>query len=149
MFDALLSWIDSHQALTLLLAGASLLTFIGSILALPALVAAMPEDYFLDAQRHPSRLRRFHPLIYLTLRILKNVVGWLLVLCGILMLVLPGQGLLTILVGLVLSDFPGKFRLERRLARNAKVMSAFNWLRRRAGRPPLWAPTSPTEPSDP
>ena len=149
MLDALLSWIDSHQALTLLLAGASMLTFIGSILVLPVLVAAMPEDYFLDAERHQSRLRRFHPLIYLALRILKNVVGWLLVLCGFLMLVLPGQGLLTILVGLVLSDFPGKFRLERRLAGNARVMAAFNWLRRRAGRPPLQAPALPIEPSDP
>ncbi|BCU06574.1 PGPGW domain-containing protein [Allochromatium tepidum] len=149
MLDTLLSWIESHQALTLLLAGASVLTFIGSILALPVLVAAMPEDYFVDTTRRQSRLRRFHPLIYLGLRVSKNVVGWLLVFCGLLMLVLPGQGLLTILVGLVLSDFPGKFALERRLARNPRVMAAFNWLRRRAGRPPLQAPTPLTEPSDP
>jgi archaellum biogenesis protein FlaJ (TadC family) len=149
MFDALLSWIESHQTLTLVLAGASLLTFIGSILVLPVLVAAMPEDYFLDARRHQSRLRRLHPLIYLALRILKNVLGWLLVLCGILMLVLPGQGLLTILVGLVLSDFPGKFALERRLAGNPRIMAAFNWLRRRAGRSPLQAPAPPIEPRDP
>jgi archaellum biogenesis protein FlaJ (TadC family) len=149
MFDAFLSWIESHQTLTLVLAGASLLTFIGSILVLPVLVAAMPEDYFLDARRHQSRLQRLRPLIYLALRILKNVLGWLLVLCGILMLVLPGQGLLTILVGLVLSDFPGKFALERRLAGTPRIMAAFNWLRRRAGRPPLQAPAPPIEPRDP
>ena len=143
MLDALLSWIESHQALTLVLAGASILTFIGSILALPILVAAMPEDYFLDAKRHQSRLRRLHPLVYLGLWVAKNLVGWLLVLCGLAMLVLPGQGLLTILVGLLLSDFPGKFALERRLARNIRVMAAFNWLRRRAGRPPLQAPIDP------
>ena len=149
MFDALLSWIESHQALTLLLAGASVLTFIGSILALPVLVAAMPEDYFVDARRHQSRLRRFHPLIYLSLRLLKNGLGWLLVLCGIAMLVLPGQGLLTILVGLVLSDFPGKFALERRLAMNPRIMAAFNWLRRRTGRPPLQVPAPLTERPEP
>lgn len=149
MLDTLLSWIESHQALTLLLAGASMLTFIGSILVLPVLVAAMPEDYFLDAKRHQSRLRRFHPLIYLSLHLLKNVLGWLLVFCGILMLVLPGQGLLTILVGLMLSDFPGKFALERRLAGNPRVMVALNWLRRRAGRRPLQAPAPPTESHDP
>lgn len=140
MLDTLLNWIESHQALTLLLAGASVATFIGSILVLPVLVAAMPEDYFLDAKRHQSGLRHLHPAIYLGLRVSKNLLGWLLVLCGILMLVLPGQGLLTILVGLVLSDFPGKFALERRLAGNPRVMAAFNWLRRRAGRPPLQAP---------
>jgi len=149
MLDALLSWIETHQALTLLLAGVSVLTFVGSILALPVLVAAMPEDYFLDAERHQERLRRLHPLIYLALRILKNVLGWLLVLCGIAMLVLPGQGLLTILVGLVLSDFPGKFALERRLAGHARVMAAFNWLRRRVGRPPLRTPKPPHGPLDP
>ncbi|MTW21504.1 PGPGW domain-containing protein [Allochromatium palmeri] len=148
MLDALMSWIESHQTLTLLLAGASMLTFIGSILALPVLVASMPEDYFLDAKRQQSRLRRFHPLVYLGLRVLKNVAGWLLVLCGILMLVLPGQGLLTILVGLVLSDFPGKFALERRLASMPRVMGAFNWLRQRAGRPPLQAPEPPLTPRD-
>ncbi|QGU33137.1 PGPGW domain-containing protein [Thermochromatium tepidum] len=141
MFNGLLHWILSHQGLTLLLAGASVLTFIGSILALPVLVAAMPEDYFLDSKRPWSRLRRFHPLIYLGLRVSKNVLGWLLVLCGLLMLVLPGQGVLTILVGLVLSDFPGKFALERRIAMNPRAMAAFNWLRKRAGRPPLRAPT--------
>ncbi|MGQ9660018.1 MAG: PGPGW domain-containing protein [Thermochromatium sp.] len=140
MLNTILSWIESHQLLTLLLAGVSLLTFIGSLLALPVLVASMPTDYFVDTTRHPSRLRRSHPLIYLAGRILKNAVGWLLVLCGLLMLVLPGQGLLTILVGLVLCDFPGKFRLERRLAGNARVMAACNWLRKRAGRPPFQAP---------
>ena len=145
MLDALLNWIASHQVLTLLLAGASILTFIGSIVALPVLVAALPEDYFLDSRRHRSRLRRVHPLIYLGLRLLKNGLGWLLVLCGIAMLVLPGQGLLTILVGLVLSDFPGKFALERRLAMNPRIMAALNWLRQRAGRPPLQAPAALSE----
>ncbi|MBK1717264.1 PGPGW domain-containing protein [Thiocystis violacea] len=141
MLGAVLSWIESNQALTLGLAILSVLTFLGSILILPLLVAAMPEDYFVDAKRHDARLRRFHPLVYYGLRLLKNLLGWLLVLAGTIMLVLPGQGLLTILVGLVLSDFPGKFALERRLANSRRVMGAFNWLRRRVGRPPLRSPS--------
>lgn len=140
MLGAVLSWIQSHPSLTLLLAGLSVLTFIGSILILPLLVAAMPVDYFVDAKRHEARVRRLHPLLYFTLRLFKNLLGWLLILAGLIMLVLPGQGLLTILVGLVLSDFPGKFALERRFACSKKVMGAFNWLRGRIGRPPLRSP---------
>lgn len=140
MLDALLSWIEAHQALMLLLAGASLLTAVGSLLVLPVVVAALPEDYFVDPKRHASRWQSLHPLWYVALRVLKNLAGWLLVLAGIVMLVLPGQGMLTILVGLVLCEFPGKFALERRLASQPKILSAFNWLRRRAGRGPLQSP---------
>lgn len=56
------------------------------------------------------------------------------------MLVLPGQGLVTILAGLLLLDFPGKFKLERALVRQPAVMNALNWIRVRRGRPPLQVP---------
>ena len=40
--------------------------------------------------------------------------GWLLlILGGILMLVLPGQGLFTIIIGLMLSNYPGKYSIEK------------------------------------
>lgn len=72
--------------------------------------------------------------------IAKNLVGLVLLIAGIAMLVLPGQGLLTIAVGLVLIDFPGKFRLERWLATRRPVWRSLNWLRKRAGRPELTRP---------
>jgi hypothetical protein len=72
-----------------------------------------------------------------TLRAGKNAVGILLVLIGIPLVPLPGQGLLTILAGLALVDFPGKRRLELRVVRQPGVLRAVNWLRSRAHRPPL------------
>ena len=69
--------------------------------------------------------------------VIRNVLGWVFVVAGIAMLVLPGQGLLSIIAGLVLIDFPGKHRLERRLLASHVVRDAMNWLRRRAGRPPF------------
>lgn len=140
MFDGILTWIGGNQALTLELAALSVGTFVGSLLALPFLVARLPVDYFSDPQRHRNRLRQVHPLVYFALRGLKNLLGWALILSGILMLILPGQGLLTILIGLMLSDFPGKFALERRLARTPRILGAINWLRRRGGHQPLRAP---------
>jgi len=56
---------------------------------------------------------------------------------GIAMLVLPGQGVLTIVIGIMLLDFPGKYRFERSLAARRPVLRSINWLRRRANRPLL------------
>ncbi len=146
MLGEMMAWIQTHQALTFWLASLSFAIFVGSIMLMPLFVALIPEDYFTDPKRHENRLRRHHPMVYFALRGLKNLLGWALVLIGLIMLVLPGQGLLTILVGLLLSDFPGKYALERRLASNPRILGAINWLRKREGHPPLQAPTS--TPSD-
>jgi hypothetical protein len=143
MFDVAWQWISAHQGITTALVVVSVVTFVGSLVALPYLAARIPADYFVDPKRHRSRLHRMHPALYLALRVAKNLFGWLLVLAGLLMLVLPGQGLLTILVGVLLSDFPGKFRVERWLACRQGVLRAINWLRRRSGSEPLLAPRRP------
>jgi hypothetical protein len=140
MIDGLLIWIDAHQATTLWLTGLSVLLFVGSLLSLPLLVARIPEDYFSTTLRQRNPFQERHPLAYVALRVLKNLLGWLFILSGLAMLALPGQGLLTIFMGLVLSDFPGKFALARRLASNPKLLGAVNWMRQRGGHPPLLAP---------
>ena len=56
----------------------------------------------------------------------------------------PGQGLLTMLVGLVLLDIPGKRRLELKLVSRPRVVRAINRLRKRFSRPPLL--TTPADP---
>jgi hypothetical protein len=73
----------------------------------------------------------------MTLLIAKNAFGAILLLGGIIMLFVPGQGLLTIAMGLLLLDYPGKFHLEQRLASNAKILNGLNWLRAKAGTAPL------------
>ena len=67
----------------------------------------------------------------------KNLLGAILLAGGLIMLFVPGQGLLTMAMGLLLLDYPGKFALERRVARQRSVQSGLNWLRARAGAPPL------------
>jgi len=64
---------------------------------------------------------------------LKKLLGLVFLLGGLAMLVLPGRVLLTLLVALVLLDFPGKYRLEKRLVRSPRVVSGINWLRRPTG----------------
>lgn len=110
----------------------SVLLFVLSVLAIPHSVARIPSTYFLPRDRRPQGARRttaFH--------VGKNVLGVVLLALGVAMLVLPGQGLLTIIVALVLIDFPGKRRLLRRLVSRPRVRQALNHMRERAGKPPL------------
>jgi UPF0716 family protein affecting phage T7 exclusion len=67
----------------------------------------------------------------------KNLLGGLLMIAGLAMLVLPGQGLLTLFVGFLLIDFPGKYRLEKWLIRRRYILRPINWLRARRHRAPL------------
>ncbi len=130
-------WINSNGVW---LGTFSAITFFGTMIAIPVLVANIPADYFVGKQRHLSRSRQLHPVLYLVLLILKNLAGSILILAGIAMLVLPGQGLLTILIGITLTNFPGKFNLERKLVFRHSIFSSINWIRRRAGKEPLIRP---------
>lgn len=118
-----------------LLAGLSLTLFVLSLLGVPWLVRRIPVDYLLDHGVRPKA----HGL-HLLGRILRNSLGAVLLALGVLMLVLPGQGLLTIVVGLMLIDFPGKTALKRKLIGHHRVLSAINRIRQRSGHPALHAP---------
>jgi len=69
----------------------------------------------------------------------KNVLGVFLIILGLILSLpgVPGQGILTILLGLVMLDIPGKRPLEARIIQRPAVLSAVNSLRARYGKPPL------------
>tara|TARA_R110001599_G_scaffold353815_1_gene598828 strand:+ start:75150 stop:75506 length:357 start_codon:yes stop_codon:yes gene_type:complete len=114
--------------------------FVGTLIGVPWVVARLPHDYFNRAQREVWRLTSGEPWYALLLGTVKNLLGALLVLLGLVMLVTPGQGLLTLLVGLLLMNFPGKYQLERWLVCRPGVMKALDWLRKRKGQAPFDPP---------
>lgn len=132
----MIQWIQNHPAVIWCLA-VSVITFVGTLVAIPILVARIPADYFVYKQRRPTPWAKQHEIVRWTLRTTKNSLGVIFVLMGIAMLVLPGQGVLTILVGIMLIDFPGKYRFQRWLVMRRPVLRSINWLRQRAGRKPL------------
>jgi hypothetical protein len=69
----------------------------------------------------------------------KNVAGALLILLGIILSLpgVPGQGLLTILLGLIMLDIPGKRPIEAKIIKRPAVLAAVNKLRSRYNKPPL------------
>lgn len=117
------------------LATLSVVSFIGTLVLVPIFVVNLPEDYFIS----PKRNKRHHDnvLLHYTLLACKNVLGFVFILAGIAMLVLPGQGLLTLMIGLIIMDFPGKYRLERRLISQSAILKTLNWIRRKAGKSEL------------
>ena len=132
MLDRVPSWIEwEHVALAglvwALLTGASLAIVL-------RLALALPEDYF-EVERPPLAS-------WTAGRLARNGAGMVLIAVGAALSIpgMPGQGVLTILVGLFLVDFPRRQQLERALARRAGVLPALNRLRARFGRPPLRPP---------
>ena len=109
--------------------------FIFSLLTIKWLVALIPSDYFI--KKNNSEFRSNYPIFWLVSIIIKNLVGYTLIVGGILMLVLPGQGLFTIFVGLMLSNYPGKFYIERIFIAIPSVLRAINWLRKKSNTPSI------------
>jgi hypothetical protein len=112
----------------------SLVTFVGSLIAVPWLIGRMPPDYFLTHWQKVEARHRRHPALAMAIVLLRNGLGFCLLVAGIAMLVLPGQGLLTMLIGICLMDFPGKRRLVGRLAGISQIQRALNWVRRKQGK---------------
>ena len=119
----------------LLIASAAM--FVLTLLAVPVLVVRIPSDYFADSDRSGSSYSPRFPWVRWIWLIIKNVLGVGFLFLGALMLVLPGQGILTILIGIMLLDFPGKFRLQRWVVSRKGVLDSINWIRKKRGREPL------------
>jgi hypothetical protein len=140
----LLDWVGAHEAALAWLSIASAAMFVGSLLAVPWLIVRIPTDYFLHPHHYVDRWLPRHPLLRIAFLAIKNLVGVVLVLAGVAMLVLPGQGILTIVVGLLFLDFPGKRAMELRLVRLPPVLRAINWIRAKSARSPLELPKTPS-----
>ncbi|MBL4573894.1 MAG: hypothetical protein JKY86_12590, partial [Gammaproteobacteria bacterium] len=112
-------------------------SFLATLIIIPWIVLRIPADYFSKPRRVSLVSRSAHPSLKILVFIVKNLFGVAVMLLGIAMLVLPGQGLLTISIGLVLIDFPRKYRLQRWLISREPVFKSANWLREKGGKKPL------------
>lgn len=128
MPDAIYSWF-SRPGVMWGVGCFSLVAVVATIVLVPRYLARLPPDYLRTGDRHrnPS----------LPLRIARNALGVVLVVLGVAMLVLPGQGIITLILGLLLVDFPGKQKLIQRILGRPKVLEGVNKLRARHSAAPL------------
>ena len=132
-----MEFLSNWQQPLLWASGLSLLALIATIVGVPWVVTRLPKDYFVRSERVVWRASFDAPLLSLITSMLKNLLGLLLVVLGLIMLVTPGQGIVTLLIGLLLMNFPGKYHLERWLVSRPGVLKGLNWLRRREGQLPF------------
>ena len=118
--------------------GIFLVTFLANLALVSVILVKIPADYFRES-RSSKFLANQSPVIRVLALIGKNIAGVLLVVLGILLSLpgVPGQGVLTILLGVMLLDFPGRQRFERWIVSSPKVFKAVNKLRQRFDKPPL------------
>jgi hypothetical protein len=135
-----LDWYRSNPVLFHWMFALSAIMFVAGLLGVPFLVSRMRADHFLHPEPPSDSWRGQHPALRVSALVIKNVLGVVLLAAGIAMLVLPGQGIITILVGLSLLNFPGKRRLELRIVSQRPVLHAINWIRARAAQAPLRLP---------
>lgn len=136
-FDSIWTWLQSHQSLLGWLGLFSLLMMAATIVAIPLMIVRLPAGYLKEDQDRLPPIAAAWRWPYL---IAKNLAGAVLTLAGLAMLILPGQGLLTLVIGLSLMNFPAKRRLIRRLVGQQRVLRAINRLRARAHKAPLQTP---------
>ena len=113
-------------------------TFSINLAIVSIILVKIPATYF---QKDHSRefWKDSSPAVRLLGVVLKNILGVFLVALGIVLSLpgVPGQGILTILLGIMLLDFPGRRKLEHKLVSRPQVLKTINKLRHRFGKPPL------------
>ena len=139
MFDSLS---DFFLALTWrkVLIGAAIfvVSFFANLGIVSLILVKLPADHF-----SKSRKTKFwsgpRPWLHAAKVIGKNIGGILLVALGVVLSLpgVPGQGLLTVLLGIMLLDFPGRHRLEQKLLSKPSILNSINKLRDRFGKKPL------------
>ncbi|HMZ56402.1 MAG TPA: PGPGW domain-containing protein [Nitrospira sp.] len=134
----LLAQIESYVPANVLIwfAVSSVFMFVGTLIAIPIILMRLPADYF-DVRTPRPWMENHHPILRLLGHIVKNVVGAIFLFAGFLMLFLPGQGVLTMLIGLSLIEFPGKRRVEAKIVGQSTVLSTINAMRAKFDKPPL------------
>ncbi len=136
--DGLIATVEQYISTETLvtLTALSIVFFVGSLIAIPFILVRLPTDFF--DTRVPRRwMENHHPVLRLLGHLAKHVVGAIFVFAGFLMLFLPGQGILTMLIGITMLDFPGKRKLEAKMIGQPAVLNAINGMREKFGKPPL------------
>ena len=137
LINALIVWFSNHPGILITLGVSSVFIFILSIAGISWFVAQIPDDYFLSTKRQRTKWGQEKPILRLLFLLVKNIVGIFLIFAGLLMIVLPGQGFLTIVTGLLLINYPGKFKLEQKIVAMPSIFKALNWIRKKANKNPL------------
>lgn len=121
------TFLTNHGDIITWLGIISAICFFASLALIPWIICRLEANHFLHLHAHAHSNK--HPLAFVHLRLLRYLLGAILLVAGVLMLFLPGQGLLTMILGLSLLDFPGKQQAVDKLLQIPSIQKALNWIR--------------------
>ena len=129
MIEFFLNIITTYKQILLIVSVLSIIALVLSPIVFHQIIIRLPQDYFIQTKddRKP-------------LSLLRNLAGMILVAVGLAMFVLPGQGLITFVIGLSLINFPGKRELQLRIIKNSKFQKSINWFRMKSSKQPFIFP---------
>lgn len=136
----ILEWFKAHSTLLWVFSAISIIVFFATLAIIPYFIVRIPEDYLIRRRRRAEKPFAQKPKMRLFYLILKNLLGIIFVLAGLIMFVIPGQGVITMLIGIMLMNFPGKRTLATTIVRQPTIFKSINWTRAKALCPPLILP---------
>ena len=134
------TWLSGHTLLLSILASVSTILLVTTIVAAPWAVSRLPADYLLQRLERDANQGLWYSLTSVS----RALLGLLVTLLGLVMLITPGPGIIMLLLGISIAEFPGRNRLLIYLATRPNVLSSLNWMRKRHGKPPFIHPHSST-----
>ena len=136
--DQFLSWLNQYTLVFSSLAALGVLLLVTSLVATPWLVARLPSDYLIKSGGRKKPRGFLRSAIYFA----RAAVGLVLVMLGFVLMLTPGPGLVVLIVGISLAEFPGKERLLVTIATQPNVLKSLNWMRTRRGKQPFEYPST-------
>ena len=124
-------WISDNYRVIQWIGLVSVVLFFLSLFILRCVIVRLPDDYFVIDS--PASNKHSGNLIDLAFRVAKNLFGFLLIICGIILLFIPGQGLVTIVLGAWIIDLPWIIKIKRKFVYSRLVKRALNWIRSKNG----------------
>jgi hypothetical protein len=118
-------------------------TAIAYFIFISYIITQLDKRYFIPRQisdvdvSAPAHLTSVNRNLTKLVKMAKILVGVSFLLIGLVMLVLPGQGLITMLIGFSLLPFPGKNKVEQNILSLKSVRSSLNWIRIKANKEPF------------
>jgi ABC-type multidrug transport system fused ATPase/permease subunit len=126
----MLDFLNQYHEILIYISVVSFILLVVMILSTPWLVGKIPSDYFTN-EIYDKNQDSFLVLLF------KNILGVILLFLGFIMLFTPGQGIITVLIALMIMQFPGKRKLEKKIIANKNVLKILNWLRSKNNKEPL------------
>ncbi|MBN2569117.1 MAG: hypothetical protein JXB42_06770 [Deltaproteobacteria bacterium] len=136
----IMDWLKAHSGLMWILSVISLVVFLGTLAIIPYFIVRIPEDYLVRERSEDITGATKKRTMRFLCMILKNLLGILLVITGFFMFFIPGQGVITMVIGIMLMNFPGKRSMSTAIIRQPTILKSLNWTRAKALRPPLILP---------